>query len=128
MFKKLIVFIGLAGLCLNLCGCVTLVAGAAAGAGTAYWLSEKLTQSVNAPYDRTIQATHSGLNELKYPITKETKNKKITQIMSKDSKGRTIWIDITPTTETTSSIAVRVGAQGDKPASQNILTKISAYL
>lgn len=48
MFKKVVTLIFSVLLLLNICGCVALLAGAAAGAGTAAWLSGKLSQEVNA--------------------------------------------------------------------------------
>jgi hypothetical protein len=128
MFKKTIIFITLIGLSINLCGCVLLLAGAAGGAGTAYWFSGKLTQDYNVPYSRAIQATHDALNALKLPLTKETTTSEATQIISKYSDGATVWIDIKLTTQAASSIAVRVGAKGNKEAERKIMEKISRYL
>jgi hypothetical protein len=128
MHKRIVVFITLIGLSLTLCGCVTLVAGAIGGAGTAVWLSGKLTQEFNVPSDRAIRATHDALEGLKLPVTKETTTSKVTQIMSKYTDGKTIWIDIKPTTQAACRIEIRVGATGTKEAEQQILTKISAYL
>jgi hypothetical protein len=128
MFKKILTTISLIALSVNLCGCVVLLAGAAGGAGTAYWLSEKLTQDFNAPYDRTIKATLDALETLKMPVDKQTTTGDVTQIISKDNQSRMVWIDIKPTTMAATRISVRVGAKGDKTAAQKILTKISAYL
>jgi len=128
MFKKTIIFITLIGLSITLCGCVALLAGAAGGAGTAYWLSGKLAQDFNAPYSRAIQAAHNALDALKLPVTKETATTEVTQIISKYTNGATIWIDIKLTTQTATNIAVRVGAKGDKEAERKIMTKISKYL
>jgi predicted phage tail protein len=128
MLKKSITFITFIGLSMTLCGCVTLVAGAIGGAGTAIWLSGKLTQEFNAPSDRAIHATHQALESLKLPITKETTNKDITQIMSKYTDGKTIWIDIKSTSQTTCRIEIRVGATGTKEAESKILTQISGNM
>jgi ribosomal protein L21E len=128
MLKKIFVFITLIGLSISLCGCVVLLAGAVGGAGTAVWLSGKLVQEFNVPSDRAIRATHNALEELKLPITKETTTNDVTQIMSKYSDGKTIWIDIKSTTQAACRIEIRVGATGTKEAEQKILTKISAFL
>ena len=128
MFKKLVLFLSLLVLSATLCGCVTLIAGAAAGAGTAYWLSGKLVQDVNFPAARAIQATHNALDSLKLPVNKETTDAKITQIISKDKDGSTIWIDLKSATEASTKIEIRVGMKGNKEAEQKIMNKISGYL
>jgi len=110
-------------------GCVALLAGAAGGAGTALWLSGKLSQEVNVPFDRTIKATKSALKSLKMGINKETVEENIAQIMSKYSDGRTVWIDIRRITQVSSQVEVRVGAVSqDKEAADKILKKIMRYL
>lgn len=116
--------------CLTLMsGCVFLLAGAAGGAGTALWLSGKLSQEVNAPFERTIKAAKSALKSLRLQIDKETLAEDVAQIMAKYSDGRTIWIDIHRVTEASSKIEVRVGAVSqDKEAADKILKKIMRYL
>jgi hypothetical protein len=128
MLKKTIIFIALIGLSITLCGCVVLLAGAAGGAGTAYWLSGKLTQDINTPYNQVVRATHKALDDLKFPVTKETTATDVTQIISKNSDGATIWIDIKPTTQAATRIAIRVGAKGNKEAERKIMVKITKFL
>lgn len=113
----------------NVCGCFLLLAGAAGGAGTAVWLSGKLVQEVNYPFERSVSATRSALNSLKLEITKETIEKNVAQLMGKYSDGKTVWVDIRKITELSSKIEVRVGAvSGDKAAAEKILKRITQYL
>ncbi len=129
MFKKITVFVFSAFLLLNIYGCFALFAGAAAGAGTAVWLSDKLTQEFHAPYDRTINATKTALESLKLEVTKETRAGNVTQIRSKYTDGKDIWIDINKITENSTKVSVRVGAVSpDKVASDKILKRIQNYL
>lgn len=110
-------------------GCVALLAGTAGGAGTAVWLSGKLSQEVKAPLDRSIVAAKSALKSLKLEVTKQTVKKNVAQVMSKYTDGKTIWIDIRRLTSSTSKIDVRVGAvNGDKEAADKILDRIKVYL
>ncbi|MFH0827255.1 MAG: DUF3568 family protein [Candidatus Omnitrophota bacterium] len=109
-------------------GCVALLAGAAGGAGTAAWLSGKLSQEVNVSFDRALQATRSGLESLKFKVTKETVKEDVAQVMSNYSDGKTIWVDVRRVTDSASRIEVRVGATGDKQAAQKVLDQISRYL
>jgi len=128
MIKKATLLFLSALLSLNLCGCVALLAGAAGGAGTAGWLSGKLSEEVNVPFDKALKATVSGLKSLKLEITKQTVKEDIAQVMGKYKDARTIWIDIRPVTASVSRIDVRVGITGDEEASRAILAKIKKHL
>lgn len=128
MFKKIMVFVSLGLLLMNVYGCL-LLAGAAGGTGTAIWLSGKLTQEVNAPLDNAAGAAKSALKSLRLKVEKETTEQNVIQIISKYSDGKTIWIDIRKITDSSSKIEVRVGAvSGDKEAADKILKRIMRYL
>ena len=128
MFKKTIVLVISVLWLMNMCGCVALLAGAAGGAGTAAWLSGKLSQEVNASFDKTLKAAKSALRSFKLKVTKETIEEKVAQVMSNYTDGRTIWIDIHRVSESTSRVEVRVGATGDKDIARKILDRIIRYL
>ncbi|MGE5197859.1 MAG: DUF3568 family protein [Deltaproteobacteria bacterium] len=127
--KKALVIIFTGFLLVNIYGCFALLVGAGAGAGTAAWLSGKLTQEVHAPFDRAIKASESALDSLKLPVTKKTVENNVAQIKSEYTDGKTIWIDIHRVTDTSSKIEIRVGAVGgDKEAATDILNRINRYL
>ncbi|GEM_PF-348157 len=129
MFKKVSVFVFSGLMLLNVCGCVAVVAGAAGGAGTGVWLSGKLTQEFNASYDRTIVASRKSLESLKLELVRETREDNVTQLKSKYTDGKEIWIDIRKVTENSTKVEVRVGAVSpDKEAADTILKKIQKYL
>ncbi len=129
MFKRIAAVIVCSMFLISAYGCVALLAGAAGGAGTSVWLSGKLTQEVNAPFEHSIRAARSGLKSLKLAITKETVEKDVAQIMSKYTDGKTIWIDVKRITNTSSKIEVRVGGvSSDKAAADTILKRIRRYL
>ena len=128
MFKRITIFVFWGLLLLNIYGCVALLAGAVGGTGTAAWLSGKLTQEFNAPYERTINAATKALRSLKLKVTKEAKEENIAQLKSKYSDGREIWIDIRKVTEDSTKVEVRVGAVPDKEASSRILKRIQQSL
>ena len=128
MFRNLLyVVIGLA-LTVNMCGCALVLAGAAGGAGTAFWLSGKLSDEVSASYERAIDATKKAVKSLNMEVDKETKTDDVTQIRSEYRDGREVWIDIRPLTQASSKIEIRVGIKGDKAASIKILERIKRYL
>ena len=128
MFKKTMVFIFSVFLLVNMCGCIALLVGAAAGTGTAVWLSGKLSQEVNVSFERSLEASKSALKSLKLSITKETVKEDLAQVMSNYTDGKTIWIDINRVSKTTSRIEVRVGVTGDKEAAHKVLDRIRRYL
>ena len=129
MVRKITLFICCAFLAMSLYGCLAIFAAGAGGAGTAVWLSGKLTQEVDAPYDRTVEAAKSALKSLRLEVTKETKEEKVAQIMSKYTDGKTIWIDVRYITDSRSKVEVRVGAvKGDQPAADKILKRMKRYL
>ena len=126
--NKIIKFLIVGIFLVNTVGCVAIMAGTAGGAGTAVWLSGKLTQEVHVSREKAVKAARSALKSLKLEITKETKTEEVTQIKSNYTDGREIWIDIRPMTESSTKIEVRVGAIGDKAAADKILKKIASYL
>jgi len=128
MFKKTMILIFSAFLLVNMCGCIAILAGAAAGTGTAAWLSGKLSQEVNASFEASLKATKSALQSLKLNVTKETVKEDAAQVMSNYADGKTIWIDINRVSRVTSRIEVRVGVAGDKEAAHKILDRIRRYL
>jgi hypothetical protein len=129
MFKKAAILVFSGFLLLNICGCFALLAGAIGGVGTAVWLSGKLTQEFNAPYDRTIKATESALRSLDLEITKEAKEANVTTFRSRYTDGKDIWIDLRKVTDTSTKVEVRVGGVSpDKAASDKILKRIQSYL
>jgi hypothetical protein len=128
MIRKISVFIVSAFFLINVYGCLAVVAGAAGGAGTAAWLSGKLTQEFNATQAQAVSAVKSSLKSLGFDIEKETVKFDVAQIISKYSDGRTIWIDIHRITKKSQKIEVRVGAAGDKEAASKIMDQIERRL
>lgn len=128
MKKQYILILVLALFVLSASGCGLLVAGAAGGAGTAYWLANKLSDEVSAPYERTISAAKSALNSMDMALVQETKSDTVAQLISKYKDGSQVWIDIRPVTSAATKIEIRVGIRGDKAASNEILERIKAYL
>jgi hypothetical protein len=116
-------------LLINASGCAAVIAGAAGGAGTAGWLSGKLTQQYDVPYEKAIKAAKTALRSLKLEIVKETKEQRIAQLRSKYYDGENIWIDIRKVTDKSSKVEVRVGLiDSDKEAADKILKRINKYI
>ncbi len=129
MIKKSVMMLVVGLFLVSTAGCFAIFAGAAAGAGTAVWLSDKLTQQVNAPYERTVTASENALKAMNLPINKETHQARVAQLRSTYIDGKEVWIDVRKITETTTKVEVRVGAVSpDKEASAAILKKIQENL
>lgn len=129
MLRRLFVGICAGFLLLTLTGCLALLAAGAGGAGTSVWLSNKLIQTFNAPFDRTIEASEAALKALRLPVNKKSVDQNVAQIMSENSDGKTIWLDVHRVTETSSRVEIRVGAvSSDKEAADRILKRIGKYL
>ncbi len=122
-------YIGIITLLFNLNGCAALVAGAAGGAGTAVWLSGKLTQEFHASYDQTVSAAKAALDAQELPLVKETHDTNVTQLKSKYTDGKDIWIDIHRVSANATKVEVRVGGVSpDKEAASGILKEIQDRL
>jgi len=128
MFKGLSNFLLVAVLLLNFTGCVAVVAGAAGGAGTAFWLEGKIRDEVKVPLKKAVDATTSALKSMRLEITKTTVKDEVAQIKAEYTDKRVIWIDIKKLTQDSSQIEIRVGMKGDKEASTKILERIKRYL
>lgn len=123
MFKKVLLFIALSASVVNFSGCIFLVAGAA-GAGTAKWLSDKVTQEVNVPIAKVTRSTKAALEDMKAVVFKETNEADVIQILAKDSNGKQIWVDLRPIDANTTKIDVRVGYLNGENDARKILESI----
>jgi hypothetical protein len=128
MAKKILSFIFTAIFLLNSAGCVAVVAGAAGGAGTAFWLEGKIKEEVKAPIPKVVKAVTSALKSMRLEITKTTVKDEVAQIKAEYTDKRVVWIDVKKLTGNSSQIEIRVGMKGDKEASTKILEKIKRYL
>jgi hypothetical protein len=129
--KSILLLIFLTLFAINICGCVPLlVAGGAVagGAGTAGWISGKLVQELDVPFEETFGAAKYTMNSLNLSISKEIKKTEVAQIKGNYIDGKTIWIDIFNVSPSASRVEVRVGAIPNREASYKILNKIKNYL
>ena len=129
MIRKIAVFAVMSLFLANIYGCVAILAGAAGGAGTATWLSGKLTQEFRASQETCVRAVKSSLKSLKIDIDKETVKDDVAQIVGKYTDGKTVWVDVHRISKTTQRIEVRVGGVSpDKEAEMKIMESIENQL
>ncbi|MDE2223279.1 MAG: DUF3568 family protein [Candidatus Omnitrophica bacterium] len=126
--KKIAYLMLLGVISMNLCGCLAIFGGVVAGAGTAVWLSGKLSQEFHASYQSTTDAAKAALQSFNYPIVKETQEANLTQLISKYSDGRQIWVDIHKIDDQNTNVEVRVGLTPDKKADSEIMDSIRRFL
>ena len=127
MFKRILFYIVGFIFVLHMYGCALLLAGAVGGAGTAVWLSDKLAQDINAPFEKSVQAAKTAFTKLNMTITKETKKDDVAQLIS-EYYGKKVWVDVHKVSSKASRIEVRVGLTGDEQAAREILNKILLYI
>jgi len=131
MFKKTLLLIALIASVANFSGCIFLAAGAA-GAGTAKWLSDKVTGDANNSIEKVTKATQAVLTDMNAVIDKVTRAPEVTQILAKDANNQQIWVDLRPVDKNTTNVAVRVGyLNGEKDAHKildNIVNKSNSWI
>lgn len=130
MFKKYAQLVILLVFLASLSGCwaAWVGAGVAAGVGGTVWVEGKLKQDMAASKSQVEAATTKALNALGISITKTVSKDILAQIRAKYTDGKDVWIDIHRVSDTTSYIEIRVGASGDREASEKILAKIQSCL
>lgn len=88
------------------------------------WVRDALQTTVDAPLDRTVKATTKALKNLQFASV-ATKADAISGVVTaKTARDEKIEITITSVTPTQTRLDIRVGAFGDKPVSQRILSEI----
>jgi hypothetical protein len=108
----------------NFSGCIFLAAGAA-GAGTAKWLSEKVTQEIDSPREKVVKAAKDTLKSMKINIYKIAQDNNVTQLQAKNQEGKQVWIDIRPIASGLTKVDVRVGYLDGDADARKILEKIA---
>jgi hypothetical protein len=109
-------------------GCLLVVAGAAAGAGTYAYVDGELKASQPESLDKTWAATQSAVKDLKFSVTKTAKDAVSAHLTAKTAEDKTVDISLKRIADDTTEIRIRVGAFGDKSLSDLILEKIRSRL
>jgi len=123
MLKKFAVFVVCVFMLSNLYGCFALLAAGAAGGGTAFWLSGKLADEVNASMERTTSAAESAMRALDISTPSRVVRGNVIQLRGEYPSGADVNIDIFRISDNKSKVEIRVGI-GDKDTSEKILSEI----
>ena len=113
---------------MELAGCVALLVGGAAGAGSVVYVKGQLKEDMSASVPAVHNASISALKDLNLPIIEDNHDKLSAKIKSKFADGQDVWIEIESVTAESSKITIRVGILGDERRSRQILDGIHKYL
>jgi len=110
------------------CALILLGGGAAGGGvGVAYAKGE-LEQVHAAPYDRVWDATLRALRTLNIAVTETQKDQISAKAVGARADGTAVVVSVLPVTKDSTSVRVRIGNFGDRPASERIQGQIAVTL
>jgi hypothetical protein len=110
-FKKLYVLASLAYLLIST-GCIAVVVGAGAGAGTFAYVDGQLSRTYHASYEKTYTVIQGILADLKQPILEEKTDGTQTTIRSERSDGTPISVRVRIIDPEWTEVSVRTGHIG----------------
>ncbi|CAG0997306.1 hypothetical protein PHYC_02646 [Phycisphaerales bacterium] len=110
------------------CLAVAVGAGAAAGVGTYAYVTGKLTSTVDAPLDRTFDATTKALETMGFNPVSTDRDAFQGRFVSKMADDTEVKVDLAKKTETSTEVSIRVGTFGDEKQSVAILDEIKKNL
>ncbi len=108
-------------------GCAVILAGSA-GAGTVAYIKGELQANLEAPLEKSIEATRSAVENLKFIKISEEVDKLTGEIIARTSQDEKITIQLNKVTENTTKISIRVGMFGDQLLSHSLLEEIKKEL
>ncbi|MDD5558533.1 DUF3568 family protein [Candidatus Methylomirabilis sp.] len=120
-------FLVLAG---TLQGCPVILTGLGATggvAGTTYAKGE-LEQIHAAPYNTVWDATLNALRTMHVVVSETQKDQVSAKAVGAELDGTSVTITVLPVTRDATSVRVRVGTFGDRPASERIQGEIAVVL
>lgn len=109
-------------------GCLPLIVGAAAGAGSVVYISGNLEKNFDAPVKEVHQAVLDAFKELSLIITNADLNRHSARIDAVYIDGKKIRVLIKALTEHASNIKIKVGVVGNETQSQTLLNSIESQL
>lgn len=116
----------LAGVLTITSGCLAVAAGA--GAGAVAWVRGDLEASLNARFDRTVNATNKAIEQLGFAKLSEQKDALLGTIVARNAADKKIEIKLNTVADNVTKVRIRVGVIGDEALSMTILEKIKSNL
>jgi hypothetical protein len=93
-------------------GCIAVVVGAGAGAGTFAYVDGQLSRTYQASYEKTFAVVQGILRDLEQPILEETTDGTQTTLRSERSDGTPITIRVRIIDPEWTEVSVRTGHIG----------------
>ncbi len=112
----------------TLTGCLALLAGGAAGAGSVVYVKGQLRETMDATVTAVHSASVATLKELGLPAIEDKYDELSAKMKSRFADGQDVWIDIEYITVQSSRLTIRVGIMGDERKSRQILDGIHRHL
>jgi uncharacterized lipoprotein len=112
----------------SLSGCVALVAGAGAGAGTVAYIKGEHSQVHGAAYERVWAATQNALKQMNIRVAKSEKDALGGIIEARRADDTAVDIKVEPVGSDAARVKIRIGMFGDKAASEAIQARIAVGL
>ncbi|MBW2436962.1 MAG: DUF3568 family protein [Desulfobacterales bacterium] len=109
--KKLYLLVSLAYMLIST-GCIAVVVGAGAGAGTFAYVDGQLSRTYQASYEKTFAVVQGILRDLEQPILEETTDGTQTTLRSERSDGTPITIRVRIIDPEWTEVSVRTGHIG----------------
>jgi len=125
--KIIVIFLLLILSLLFVNGCAVILAGSA-GAGTVAYIKGELQTNLEAPLEKSIEATNRAIGNLKFIIISKEVDKLAGEIIARTTQDQKITIKLNKVTENTTKISIRVGIFGDQTLSRNVLDEIKKEL
>ncbi len=110
------------------CAVILIGGGAAGGATGVAYAKGELEQVHAAPYDTVWDATLSALRTLNITVSQTQKDRVSAKADGARSDGTSVVVSVLPVTKDTTSVRVRIGAFGDRPASEQVQGQIAVRL
>jgi len=111
-----------------LAGCTAVLVGAGAAAGTVAYIQGEHSQIHAANYEKVWSAAVNALNQMNIRVIKTEKDALSGTITARRADDTSVTVKVEPTGADTTTVKIRVGTFGDRPASESIQARIVAEL
>lgn len=122
--RKLLMLLVMALFSLGTTGCVGVVVGAGAGAGTMAYMAGEAKTMIAAPLASAVSASEKALKDLQFTGVSATSDAFQGKVLAVDAATRSVSVKLKKVTDSTTEVRVRVGVMGDKAVSAEIISKI----
>jgi len=116
------------GAALLLTGCVAVVVGGAAGAGTYAYIKGELKVSESCTLDQAWSASQAAMKDLEFTVTTKQKDALQGRLVAHTATDKKVEILLKKLSDKVTEVRIRVGTFGDEDLSKVIIQKIEKRL